>query len=128
MTRADLRPIELRSDEVLDGVTGLIGACPPSVGARVLELRVRFPHTLQETLRWFGSTRLAMHWVSRFLARLRCVSSKIRIWCGVVSPLRTNAFVVPQPGGQREGPCRTQKYVRHDIYKGQPPVDCSPLK
>jgi cysteine synthase A len=28
MTRADLRPIELRSDEVLDGVTGLIGNTP----------------------------------------------------------------------------------------------------
>jgi len=28
MTRANLRPIELRSDEILDGVTGLIGNTP----------------------------------------------------------------------------------------------------
>jgi cysteine synthase A len=35
---ADLRPIELRSDEILDGVTGLIGAWsssrPESLGLR----------------------------------------------------------------------------------------------
>lgn len=129
--RVSPRPIELRSDEVLDGVTGLIGACPSSVGIRVHVRRLTewFSHTLQETLRWFGSTRLAMRWVSRFLARLRCVSAaKLRTLCGVVSPLRTNAFVVPQPGGQRKGPCRTQKYVRYDIYRALLPVDCSPLK
>jgi cysteine synthase A len=38
---ADSRPIELRSDEILDGVSGLIGACPSSVDARVLGLRER---------------------------------------------------------------------------------------
>ena len=71
MARADSRPIELRSDEILDGVTGLIGAYPSSVDARGLGLTEAYD--IQETLRWFGSTRSAMPWVLRFLARRRCV-------------------------------------------------------
>ena len=70
MARADSRPIELRSDEILDGVTGLIGAYPSLVDARGLGLTEAYD--IQETLRWFGSTRSAMLWVLRFLARRRC--------------------------------------------------------
>lgn len=37
VARFEPRPIELRSDDVLSGVTGLIGASFPSVGQRVLD-------------------------------------------------------------------------------------------
>ena len=30
---------------------------------------------------------------------------------------------VPQPGGQRKGPCRTQKYVRYHVCEAILPVD-----
>ena len=36
MAMADPRPIELRGDEILDGVTGLIGTFSSSAGARIL--------------------------------------------------------------------------------------------
>ena len=111
--RTNLRPIELRSDEILDGVTGLIGACPSWVGARVLGLTERVPHTIQGTHRWFGLTRSAMRWVSRFLARRRYARLLKYEHVAIVSRLTTNAFIVPQPGRQCKGPCCTQKYVRY---------------
>ena len=68
-TRANTRPIELRSDEVLDGVPGLIGAWsrswPVMFGSQD-GLRNK------ETLRWFGLIHSVMRWVLRFLARQRC--------------------------------------------------------
>ena len=122
----DVRPIELRSDEVLDGVTGLIGTWSRS---RPVMFGSQGGLGNKETLRWSGSIRSAMRWVLRFLARQRCASNA-KVWsCGdsIVSENQP-LYIVPQPRGQRKGPCRTQKYVQFDVRKGPAPVNHSLAK
>lgn len=77
--RANIRPIELRSDEVLDGVTGLIGAWP-----RIWLIMFGSQGGLgnKATLHWSGLIRSAMRWVLRFSARQRCAWIA-KVWsCG----------------------------------------------
>src|ERR1700730_3025909 len=73
---ADLRPIELRSDEILDGVTGLIGAWSSS---KPVTLGSQICLDIQEIHRWFGLTLSAMRWVSKSSARQRCARTA-KIW------------------------------------------------
>ena len=103
------RPIELRSDEVLDGVTGLIGARP--VQHQIYSSQTDRPIGAQ------GNTPLVrINSLSNALGVEILGKAEVRLnWLCVVVVSQSNLFpvAVPQPRGERKGPRRTQKYARH---------------